>query len=457
MTLFSRLSAVVCLVVAVGASAAPVREVVGVAHIGPRYTFKTWPVPAGDAAKRDILNEGADELVTLGTQVIKIALHPNGKAFYWYTENPGFTYGFNVPELRLKETARLVQYDTLFRKPFKTYIIATMANLPIMQGATENIQEFGKYGPLLDGLSTQERAIERAAMKNLAVHLFETYAGTGKTFVLQNGETDHILREGLPFGATVPAVRIQAVRDWINARQDGVNDARALFPSSNVRIVHATEVNAVADAINGVQGTATNEVVPYTYCNQILDAYSAWSNDAMPSASMMYGFWLIRPDGVKTPTYYYLQSLLPQGVIHVSLKTPTNYYVSADDAGGGSVHVNAPWSQAWEYLTILDRNGSTLRTADPINILTKNGHYLMAWNDGGGAVDATSTHALAWETFTITRPGVIGAINNGNTIAIRTGSGHYFGATGGGGGSSLLAANSTTVGSAEQFVFLVQP
>jgi hypothetical protein len=527
-------------------------------HIGGHYNFNSpWPVPVGDTTKRDFLNEGADEILTLGSRVIKIQLHPAAKAWYWYTANPDFSNVMSfAPDQRLKETAKLPQYVALFNKPFTTFVINVMANQRVNDvNGNEDVTKFGTYDTVLDGMSTAEVTAEKNAIQNLASYLLQTYAGSGKTFVIANGEADWILRDKLPAGQEPNSTRIQAMRDWINARQDGVTTARAAYGSSSVHVYQAAEVNQVRNAMTHTGVTMTNDVIPYTYCDlysytdwevgpirdaaQLTEALdyletqapdnatfgkhniylgefgsamnddnggdgeqqkeltrrmteaalawgcryvlywelycnepcasgssspcqynaSLWSSDynvafgTRPTNNQMRGLWLIKPDGVKAPVYYYFQSIMGQSVTHVGLLTSSSYYVSADDAGGGTIHVNAPWLRTWEYLTVIDRNGGALTSGDPINILTENGHYFMAADGGGSTIDATSEHPLSWEQLTILKSGG-GTIGFTNTISLQASSGHYLVAENGGGGSNVLNANRTSIGPWEQFTMV---
>lgn len=523
--------------------AAELRDIVGVSHIGGHYSFKSWPVT--DGSKRDYLNEGADEILALGSRVIKVEFNPNPKAFYWYTANPNWAgpATYVTPEYRLVELAKQPQYVALFNKPFTTFVLNIKANLKILNpDGSEDVGRYSLFWPVMDGMTDAEKSTERLAMQNLATYLYQTYGGSGKTFILAHGEGDWIMRDFKDPAQPLSTFHAQAMRDWLNARQQGVTTARQLAGTgAGMKVVHASEVNFVLDAMNNNGITMTNDVLPYTNCD--LYSYTIWesgpdrspetlysvlnylqlkapdsalygskniyigefgsaenaddggdgelqkektrrlaevaigfgcpymlvweiycnepvvplNNDIRPTNSQMRGFWLVRPDGTHAPVYAYVQSLMSQSITHSALQAASGSYVSADDAGGGLVHVNAPWIKEWEYLTILDRNGGALVSGDPISVLTHNGHYFMAWDNGGGAAEATSTHGLAWEQFTIIKQSGTGAVVNGNSVAIRAGSGHYFVAVNGGGGSSLLAANSATAGTFERFTILVQP
>lgn len=526
---------------------AELRDVIGAYHYAPKYTFKTWPVT--DGTKRDSLNEGADVLLQMGSRVIRVGIGANGKALYWYTANPSFPdnsiYGL-APELRLVEMAKSVQYDTLFRKNFSTIILAIRCNMPVPNpNGGEKYEQFGDCGwgdtaaPLFDGVTPLELATEKAAIKNLAVHLLTTYAKSGKTFVLSTGEGDWIAREpnwGNP-DFPITQARADAMRDWVNARADGVAEARAQVGQDGVQVYSSAEVNDVTSA-GDPRITMTNTVLPQTHCdlysytaygvnndaalmleqldyvaaqapdsaafgsrNVFVGEYAAaenshyagdlvkaereirrmteaavawgapyvifwevfdaavqipnWNMDVMPTNSQMDGFWLVRPDGTKSPIYHYFNRIMFVTATPIALRAYGGGYTSAHNEGGGPIYVNAPQVGRWEHLTLIDHDGGALRSGDEVSILTPNGRYFMAWDNGGGAVEATATEAKDWEKFRVWKVDGTGAITDGNTISFQTGSGHYFVAEGGGVPRTpyidLLKANRTTVGAWEQF------
>jgi hypothetical protein len=222
----------------------PVREVLGASHAAGRYNF----------TGEDFLNEGADVLLSLGSRVIKV----------WFVLDPSVPYPFNDDDLPpaedLVELARRPIYQELFAKPFTTYFLV----IPPVTGSPQ----------FLDGMTAKERDDERAQFEALARHLLTTYARTGKTFVLQNWEGDHLLRQGLGEGGVPNRVRQRGMRDWWNARQEGVDRARRdLRRVRGVTVAHAVEVNLLATAMEGAV-TAVNSVVPKTRAD--LYSYSSW-------------------------------------------------------------------------------------------------------------------------------------------------------------------------------------
>jgi hypothetical protein len=224
-------------------SAASTRDVLGVAHVAGKYNF----------TEDDYLNEGADRILELGSRVIKV----------WLALDPTRTYPFNSEwEPLPTELLDLVQrpyYQELFEKPFRVFILELVTAPEVY---------------FIDGMSAEEIERERVQSYSVARYLLTTYAGTGKTFVLQNWEGDHLLRQGLPDeGAAPDEVRIQGMIDWLNARQAGVEQARAEVEQQNVEVWHAVEVNHLGNAMKG-KVTATNNVIPFTAAD--LYSYSSW-------------------------------------------------------------------------------------------------------------------------------------------------------------------------------------
>src|SRR5436305_1170761 len=269
---FIAVATVLTLSTDVGHAQTPIPDIVGAYHYSPRYTLQSWPAPAGE--KRDVLNEGADQLLLMGSRVIRVGLNASPAAFYSFTANPGFPWVFNFPpEERIREIAKSPQYNDLFHKPFTTFLLSIECNVPVMvhgSSTYEDIVSFSNCGaktdrgaaygaPLFDdnspyadaGFTDAEAAIEKAAIQNLATYLLTTFAGENKTFVIGTGEGDWIAREpewgNYEFGITTK--RKDAMIKWLNARQDGIIAARAAVPGSMAHVYGAAEVNFVREAI----------------------------------------------------------------------------------------------------------------------------------------------------------------------------------------------------------------
>ena len=250
-------------------AAEEVRDVFGAAHAGGLYNF----------TPEDYLDEGGDQLLVFGTRVIKV----------WLTNDVATLYPFNSdwtpPAANVVELAQKPYFQTLFAKPFTTYLL-------VVKPVTGSPQ-------FLSGMTAADVAAESGQMHDLASYLLTTYAGTGKTFVLQNWEGDHLLRSGLTAQQDPPGISVQGMIDWWNARQDGVARARAEVGERGVRVAHAAEVNQLADAMAG-RVTATNDVLPYTHAD--LYSYSSWDIQFDPA--------------VLTQALDYLRSKVPPSALY---------------------------------------------------------------------------------------------------------------------------------------------
>src|SRR5436305_642550 len=191
------LAAALLLSAALPAGAVDARDVLGVAHAAGRYNFTSG----------DFLNEGGDRILELGSRVIKVFFVPR-----FIDDNYSFNSNWSPTPVDVVDLAQRPYFQELFAKQFSTYLL-------VVEPVTGSPQ-------FLDGLSADEAAAENDQMYRLAKYLLTTYANTGKTFILQNWEGDHLLRMGLTASDAPVAVRVQGMIDWWNARQAGVLKAR---------------------------------------------------------------------------------------------------------------------------------------------------------------------------------------------------------------------------------------
>jgi hypothetical protein len=359
--------AISAVILAASAGAAPLRDRIGVAHAGGKYS-----VAAGG---RDYLNEGAQLIHDdLGSRVIKL----------WLTRRPASSYALNSPlwEGTLEDLVSVAAhpyYQQVFSMPFTTYILVVDAPDDVWFG---------------DGMSPVEEATEERALYELTRYLMRTYAGTGKTFILQNWEADWLVRLAVSSDTLddrdPPPVTVNGMVRWLDARQRGVERARKRMASTTgVTVKHAIEVNHVwrakyqpwrvsvtDDVLPGVQadmysysaweigddptgerlkemlafldertpGTGNIYVGEYgaaenvrgsavhlsqvaahtqaaldwgaayvvywqTFCNEFA---SATPPEGTVLNGDMRGFWLVRPDGTKSPVWFYLRDLLAE-------------------------------------------------------------------------------------------------------------------------------------------------
>jgi hypothetical protein len=497
---YRRLAAV-AMVLALAASAAPaaeMRDVLGAAHVGGKYSF----------TEEDFLNEGADRLLELGTRVIKI----------WFQLDASRPYPFHSdwgsPATELAELAQKPYYRQLFAKPFTTFLLVVPHRVTFT-----------------DGMTPEEVETEREQVYKLARYLLEHYAGSGKTFVIQNWEGDHLLRQGLD-GAEPDPVRIQGMRDWWNARQDGVDQARREVGMHDVVVAHAAEVNLLAESLDG-KVTATNAVVPFTHAD--LYSYSSWDlrfdrrrlidaleylksmapdselygenniyigefgavrdqvgpgvnlrnliqgltdaaigwgvryavfwqvfcNEAAhtysgrPRNSDLRGFWLVRPDGVLAGTWHDLEHRMDLSRSLARLRVATGQYVGSGEDGGEDAAVTADRWRALPFtqLALVDLNGEPLRSGDPVAIQAHDGFYL---NTGEGDAVLANAAKAGDKTaiFRIWKADGAGTIHRDDGIALQALSGRYLTVEP---GSGRIVAAGWLIGPAETFRLLLVP
>ncbi len=256
-------AAILCAVFGHPASAAPggqvameLADVIGVTHVGGWYHFSA----------KDNLTEGADAIAELGVHVIKLWLNDR------YADDYKFNMEWPANLHSMADLARTKYYRAVFLRPeFKTIVLEAQGFGP------KNIRR---------GLSAAEALAVKKECYDLTKLLLNDYKHTGKTFVLQNWEGDgHLNLKALPEGER--AVALQGMIDWLNARQDGIEQARQEIGLQGVLVVGAAEVNHVPNSINA-KGTSkgfdhplmTDRVLPYTHMD--LYSISAWGPCCTP-------------------------------------------------------------------------------------------------------------------------------------------------------------------------------
>lgn len=214
---------------------------VGVAHVAGDYH-------PGDGV---FLLSGAADAQRLGTRTLKVYLTPE-----YATKYPAPDWADVRSLAALAETP---QYRALFSQPFDTFVLTTYSF------------SLGVGDPWRSSDDAALYEAERAELEALTETLLRSWAGSGKTFVLQNWEGDWALLGGQPRTTRVPAERSQRMRRWLEARQAGVAAARARVKVSGVEVRHAAELNLVVDADGS---RVVDEVLPGLCVDEV--SYSAW-------------------------------------------------------------------------------------------------------------------------------------------------------------------------------------
>ena len=228
-------------------------DVIGFSHVVGQYHLTS----------KDFLNEGADQILAMGSRVIKVWFYAKRG------EHPEDMYSFNSnwPKVdSLVEGAKLPYFKTLFDKPFTTYIMAVTS-----LGRKDDYWR--------DGITAEQEADEQRQFYELAKYLLEAYRGTGKTFVLQHWEGDWMLRGHFDATKDPDPQAIVNMAKWLNARQAGVCKAREEVGCDGVKVYHAAEVNRVVASMKEGRPNMVNSVLPHTKQLDLV-SYSAWDATA---------------------------------------------------------------------------------------------------------------------------------------------------------------------------------
>ncbi len=233
-----------------GQAAKDVRDIVGVTHVAGKYHL----------TDKDFLNEGADQILTLGSRVIKV--------WFWAGISgrvpESYPYNSQWPKVQsLVEGARTPYFRDLFSKSFTTYILVT-ASL----GQDEAYWR--------KGITAAQKQDEQRQFYELTKYLLTQYSGTGKTFVLQHWEGDWLVRGNYKGDEEPAPAALANMVEWLNARQAGVEQARREVRSRGVHVYHAAEVNRVVQSMQTGFPNVVNKVLPYTPVDLV--SYSAWDS-----------------------------------------------------------------------------------------------------------------------------------------------------------------------------------
>jgi hypothetical protein len=264
-------------------ASADLSDVLGITNTDGKY-FNTT---------KDYMDEGADEILQTGSKTIKLEMnHYTNTKYQWNSTWPSsFT--------NLKQMAQLNYFQSVFSKPFSTYILT--ANAP-------NIGSYEYYwvkgtAEGSGGATIANCAAETQQFYDVTKYLMQTYKGTGKTFVFSHWEGDYAMRTNSathpngPFDVTSPPTQneIDGMIAWLNAREAGIvkarNEIMAADPSNNVKVYGATEAAAGSLAL-GQKGAGSlsagviNSVLPNT--NVDLLEYSAWDTQKVTSGTYSF-------------------------------------------------------------------------------------------------------------------------------------------------------------------------
>lgn len=234
---------------------------VGVAHVNGDYHFE----------EQNFLLEGAERILEEAEKIdgmefntIFVYLSFDGNASIDIYPDRGTDILWPTPPPNtLTELAQTIPFTQLFEMPYETYILTTYSHaVPF---------------PLHEHYDESDWDAEEAEFYNLTQHLLQTYAGSGKTFILKHWEGDGIVDNapGNVQGTEMNADQQAELINWLQARQRGVERARQDVGDVGVSVLNAVEVNRVVDVAEGKR-RMINAVIPYVNADMV--AYSAWDS-----------------------------------------------------------------------------------------------------------------------------------------------------------------------------------
>lgn len=254
-----------------GVVPADIAKRLGTTHVGGRYHFTDKP----------FLIEGAERARACGFQSVK---------FWFASVERGYSFSsdWRLPEGHtLEQLARHPYFQAVLAMPFDVIALEVMpVRTPTVSGRI--------ISDLLDPGYDFSR--DETQVYELARHLLRTYHGRNVTFLLQNWEGDWMFRGSVRDGwmkGEYPQLekRVEAFTRWFDARQRGVERARAEATGSRCSVWHAVEVNRVFDLLKGIP-TLTTHVLPLVRPDFISwSCYDGLNTSARSAARSAVGIW----------------------------------------------------------------------------------------------------------------------------------------------------------------------
>ncbi len=249
----------------------------GAAHVSGKYSFTEKP----------FLIEGCEDLLAMGFRGVKLWFTKIREAYPYHSE-------WNLPAgYTLTDLARHPYFEQTFQMPFLVFALEVQpveGHRPPKGHALDPASDF----------SQDEKEIY-----DLSAYLLIKFKDRPVTFILQNWEGDWMLRGGAKDqwdAGEYPDLerRAQAFIRWLQARQRGVDRARAEHPDSQCKVLHAVEVNQVLATWKGVP-TLTSHVLPHAKTDLVSwSCYDGMRNDKRSAAQTAIGLW----QGIETIRHF---------------------------------------------------------------------------------------------------------------------------------------------------------
>ena len=238
-------------------------EFCGVTHINGAYSF----------TDENTLIEGARRILELGCRSIKLS-----------TLRPESTYALGAPWEPTWSGAPLAVVQS---PPFAEVLAMPFTTINLWAYSAGRSEHYWNAGPI----TPQQAEDEAEQFYRLAAYLLNNYRGSEKTFILSHWEGDWAIRGNSDATKDPSPEAFAGMRDWLTARQAGVDRARHEYGDSErlkCTVLHAAEVNLVKQALpqHGRRPGVATDVLPYVPLDMV--SYSAYDSqheiDTFPAA-----------------------------------------------------------------------------------------------------------------------------------------------------------------------------
>lgn len=203
---------------------------------------------------------------------------------YWFTDEDRIlessrairAMGSNIIKFSLAGSGALV--DRLDAEPFKTILDMDFTYYFLWV-----------YGPSdwYNGQTPAEGLAEYNAVYAMSKKLLERYNGTGKLFYIGHWEGDwHLVDDYNRNQNPLPPLKVSGMIDWLNSRQQAIDDVKKDVTNTNVHIYQYTEVNLVVKSIDQGLPSLTTEVLPNTNVDYV--SYSSYDAIGSTNYSQIY-------------------------------------------------------------------------------------------------------------------------------------------------------------------------
>lgn len=334
----------------------------GAAHVSGRYHFTSEP----------FLVEGTKRVHQLGFGGIKLWFASIDRAYR-------FNSNWNLPENYIyTDLAKHPYFRAAFEEPLAMFALevypAALRTTP--GGRVEFLDLAADY------------ADDEQQMYELTKYLLTAYRDRDVTFLLQNWEGDWML-QGKMRGNWMPdqipdlALRTDAFIRWFNARQAGVERARAEVTDTRCRVFHAVEVNRVLDALEGIPNLTTH-VLPSIRPDLISwSCYDGLKREDRSADTTAIGLWqgleLIQHyakttqlDSKGRPAVYIGEIGFPEQLIEADIVVD-----KLDAAMGVFLARDIPYIQYWELYCNERKDGDRTPPSAPAKAEELRGYWLV--------------------------------------------------------------------------------